>query len=108
MELRTANNKPLNVVGIIDKIEVCIDNKKYVADFIVSSDMLKPCILGYNFLKDNKMTLCFGGKSRLENNHQLESHRIETGPTLPIAVKSYRVGPELEKVISDKGVIKSI
>ena len=51
------------------------------------------------------MTLCFGGKSRLENNHQLESHRIETGPTLPIAVKSYRVGPELQKVIS-KNVTK--
>lgn len=105
-----ANNTRIDVVGVCRNTIVIHKGKKQIVDMVVCNELNRPCILGQDFLKANKVTLSFNTHGceivlscktlKAQENDAIGVHRIDTGTAAPIAVAAYRQGPKLDEVIN--------
>jgi hypothetical protein len=57
-----ANREALDVKGLARNVEIYIDRKVFIIDFIVVGDIQHQCILGFDFLNENVECMLFNNK----------------------------------------------
>lgn len=108
-----ANNSFLNVLGETNLIDVKIKNlnKKMAAKFIVIKNLNRQCILGKDFMRDNKIKLCVNND---EKNKSIGVHEILTENSTAVATRYRRYSEfeneEIEKQVAEwlnKGIVRT-
>ncbi len=87
IRLKSANNLKIEVLGAVKNVEIVINGVKYKTDFIVARNISEKCIIGYNFLEENKIKLvCDKGIQIIDERkiyNGIGLHKIDTGNETP-------------------------
>lgn len=99
--LVSANGSEIKSLGKV-KLSFRIETNTFEDDFVVSDDFTSDLILGYQFLKKEKVQINFGPIINIswgvkEDDDKLGKHRIFTTSEKPISGPNYRLGDEMEK-----------
>ncbi|KAF9758249.1 Retrovirus-related Pol polyprotein from transposon [Nosema granulosis] len=104
-KLVSANGTSISVLGR-KVVKFNIEEEEFEEDFIVTDEITSDMILGFTFLKKEKVKICFGPAIKIqwgrceEKNHGLGEHRIITTCQRPVICPTYRLSNELEKEAS--------
>ncbi|KAF9760552.1 Retrovirus-related Pol polyprotein from transposon, partial [Nosema granulosis] len=103
--LVSANGTPIKVLGRI-KMRFKMQDEIFEDDFIVTDDITSDMILGFTFLKKERVQICFGPAINIEwgraekKMDKMCEHKIITTCQRPIVCPTYRLSNELEKEAS--------
>ncbi|KAF9763839.1 Retrovirus-related Pol polyprotein from transposon [Nosema granulosis] len=110
--LISANGSVIGTRGV-KKLRFNIEEMVFEDEFIVTDEITSEMILGYRFLKKEKIQICFGPKIEIKwkesetKDHGIGEHRIFTTCDRPVIAPTYRMSRELEEE-ADKIIKKYI
>lgn len=98
-KLRSANGSALPVIGMVQRLTLVLNGEEFHCSFLILEKISHDVILGNNFLSKNKASLCFNSSTPRKTSTSATAHAINTGDTMPIAVKAYRLGPHMDDIV---------